>query len=270
MTSPDWIEQIEGALAGSGLFVRGAFHPGLDDNVPLLEEGRKAGTVVLIGNAGNALWQAFQAGEPDMASRHPLDNWVAEHLRTAARVLQATLVDPMRPPYPPIQQWAVRAGAGFRSPINLLIHPDYGLWHTFRGALLTAATLPLPNAPPTDSPCDTCEKKPCLTTCPASAFTLSDGKETAAFDAIACVSHVDSAAGKACQMSGCLARRACPVGKAFAYDREPAAYHMAAVVRTVRKWQAQGESIPPAPSHPDADVPRPVDGAPSASGPDRP
>ncbi|MDE0718470.1 MAG: ferredoxin, partial [Rhodospirillaceae bacterium] len=130
MARPDWTRRIEGPLAGSGLFLRGAFHPTPEDAVPPLADGRAAGTVALIGNAGNDLWRAFRASCPDMAVRHPLDSWVAGYLRAAAEALGAELVDAMRPPWPPIQQWAARAGAGHRSPINLVIHPEYGLWHT--------------------------------------------------------------------------------------------------------------------------------------------
>ena len=151
MTQPDWTRRIEGPLAGSGLFLRGAFHPLPEDGVPALSDGRPAATVVLVGNAGNELWRAFRATDPDMAARHPLDGWVAGYLRAAAEALGAEFLDPMTPPYPPIQQWAVRAGAGHRSPINLVIHPDYGLWHTYRGALLTADALPLPDAPALDN-----------------------------------------------------------------------------------------------------------------------
>ena len=238
-TRPDWIRQIEGPLAGSGLFLRGAFHPLPEDRVPALSDGRPAGTVALIGNAGDELWHAFQASGPDMAARHPLDSWVAVYLRAAADALGAELVDAMTPPYPPIQQWAVRAGAGHRSPINLVIHPDYGLWHTFRGALLTAEALPLPEAPAPDNPCESCAGKPCLTTCPAEAFALPENSRFADFDPPACVDHVESPAGRGCRTVGCLARRACPVGRPWAYEREPAAYHMNAVVRTVRRWQAK-------------------------------
>ena len=253
MARPDWTRRIEAPLAGSGLFLRGAFHPRPEDAVPPLSDGRAAGTVALIGNAGNDLWRAFRAGDPDMAARHPLDHWVAGYLRAAADALDAELVDAMRPPWPPIQQWAVRAGAGHRAPINLVIHPEYGLWHTFRGALLTAEKLPLPEAPALDNPCETCAGKPCLTTCPADAFALPEtktetgnetGNETgggtfADFDPPACVDHVESPAGRGCRTAGCRARRACPVGRPWAYDREPAAYHMAAVVATVRRWQAR-------------------------------
>lgn len=243
MTQPDWTRRIEGPLAGSGLFLRGAFHPAPEDGVPPLSDGRPAATVVLVGNAGNDLWRAFRASGPDMAVRHPLDGWVAGYLRAAAEALGAEFVDAMRPPWPPIQQWAVRAGAGHRSPVNLVIHPEYGLWHTFRGALLTAERLPLPDAPVLDNPCETCAGRPCLTTCPADAFALPEneieGGGFAEFDPPACVDHVESPAGRGCRTAGCLARRACPVGRPWAYDREPAAYHMAAVVRTVRRWQAK-------------------------------
>ena len=94
-TRPDWIRQIEGPLAGSGLFLRGAFHPLPEDRVPALSDGRPAGTVALIGNAGDELWHAFQASGPDMAARHPLDSWVAVYLRAAADALGAELVDAM-------------------------------------------------------------------------------------------------------------------------------------------------------------------------------
>ena len=221
MAQPDWTRRIEEPLNGSGLFLHGAFHPVPDDWVPALADGSPAGTVVLIGNAGNDLWHAFRAGEADMSARHPLDGWVAGYLRAAADALGAEFVDAMRPPWPPIQQWAVRAGAGHRSP--------------------------LPDATPLENPCETCAGKPCLTTCPADAFDLTEngpenGPENgrfADFDPPACVDHVESPEGRGCRTVGCLARRACPVGRHWAYEREPAAYHMAAVVRTVRRWQAK-------------------------------
>ncbi len=252
MTRPGWVQRVEAPLAGSGLFVRGAFHPAPGDEVPALADGRPARTVVLIGNAGNALWQAFRAGSPDMDARHPLDRWVAGYLQAAADALAleggggddagrgAEALDAMTPPWPPIQRWAVRAGAGHRSPINLLVHPEYGLWHTFRGALLGAAALALPPASAPENPCEACADKPCLTGCPAGAFVLPAGGRFAALDSAICVDHVEGPAGRGCRTAGCLARRACPVGRSWAYRREPAAYHMAAVVRTVRRQQAAG------------------------------
>ena len=38
-------------------------------------------------------------------------------------------------PYWPFQQWARRAEPVHPSPVGILIHPRYGLWHSYRGAL---------------------------------------------------------------------------------------------------------------------------------------
>ncbi|MBL8663006.1 MAG: hypothetical protein JNM29_09280 [Candidatus Odyssella sp.] len=225
----DSLDDIERRLAGTGLFVRGAFHPDAADGVRPLGDGRPAGTVVLVGNAGPAMWAAFRRDVPDPAGKDPLDNWVDAHLERAAEGLGAEIVFATRKPWPPIQRWALKAGGVHRSPIGILIHPEYGLWHVYRGALLFARKLALPSAPATANPCESCAKKPCLTVCPADAF------KPEAFDMQACVGHVESPKGKACAAGGCLARRACPVGRAHAYVRDEGAFHMAAVVRTVRR-----------------------------------
>ena len=224
------LSDIDRSLAGTGLFVRGAFHPAPEDGVRALADGRVAGTVVLVGNAGRAMWAAFRAASPDPAGEDPLDTWVDAHLERAAAQLDAELVFATRRPWPPIQRWALRAGGVHRSPIHLLIDPEYGLWHVYRGALLFAERLDLDPPPPASaSPCDSCAEKPCLTTCPVDAF------QPGSFDMLACVDHVESAAGKACAAVGCLARRACPVGRTHAYAPDQGAFHMAAVVRAVRR-----------------------------------
>ncbi|MEK9646664.1 MAG: hypothetical protein VW547_14090, partial [Alphaproteobacteria bacterium] len=109
-----------------------------------------------------------------------------------------------------------------------LIHPEYGLWHVYRAAFLFAADVALPPRAETPSPCDGCVRKPCLTACPADAFRPDR------FDAPACAGHVESADGAACRDRGCLARRACPVGRDYLYPPEQQAFHTAAMVRAVR------------------------------------
>lgn len=229
----DSLAEIDRLLAGTGLFVRGAFHPDPEDGVRPLGDGRPAGTVVLVGNAGKAMWEAFRRVGPDLSGKDPLDGWVDAHLERAAAALGAEIVFATRKPWPPIQRWALKAGGVHRSPIGILIHPDFGLWHVYRGALLFARKLELPSLRAPASPCDSCAKKPCLSACPADAFSPG------AFDMQACVAHVESPKGKACTTGGCLARRACPVGRAHAYVAEEGAFHMAAVVRTVRHWMAK-------------------------------
>ena len=111
------------------------------------------------------------------------------------------------------------------SPLGIVIHPEYGLWHAYRGALVFAERFDLPVAEQFAHPCVTCESKPCLTACPVDAF-VSD-----LYDVAACASHIDTAAGEDCMNLDCRARRACPVGPGFRYQPGQAHLHMTAFLR---------------------------------------
>ena len=132
------LDTIFPEIAPFGLIVRGGFHPDTSDGVP-----GNPGTLVLIGNAGPAMWEVFakeHRGGPD-----PLDAWTRTVLGGVAAKLGATALFPFDgPPYLPFQRWAMRAEAVFPSPIGPLIHPEYGLWHAYRGALAFAEALDLP------------------------------------------------------------------------------------------------------------------------------
>lgn len=223
------LEELNKQLARSGMFVRGGFVPGDGDMVPALPDGRAAATVVLVGNAGTAMWEAFER-DGDRNQRHPLDSWLRPRIEKAASAVGAHPVFPNDgPPFVPVQDWAMRAEPVYRSPLGILIHPEFGLWHVYRAVLLFADVLDLPSRSSAPSPCDTCEKKPCLTVCPADAF-LPDR-----FVAAACATHVDSDAGSACRERGCLARRACPVGRDNLYGAEQQAFHTAAMLAAVKR-----------------------------------
>ena len=73
--------------------------------------------------------------------------------------------------------------------------------------------------------------KPCLTTCPVGS--LSEG----VYDVPACVAHISSPAGDACLALSCRARRACPVGRDYAYGPDQSRFHMEAFVRARRSHQ---------------------------------
>ena len=222
------LDAIAASLDDTGLFYRGGFHPKPEDAVPQLLDGSEAGTVVLICNAGGAMWRAFGLADPDRTPPSPLDSWLDPILARLARQVGAALILPNRgPEFPPVQDWAARAEPVFRSPIGIMIHPDFGLWHVYRAALLFAERLALPPRADGASPCESCVGRPCLNVCPANAF------EPDRFNAQACVGHVTSDAGDNCRDRGCLARRACPVGRDFAYPKDAGAFHMAAVVRAV-------------------------------------
>lgn len=215
--------KIAAALARHGLLLRGGFHPNALEMA--LAGGESVGTVLLAGNAGPEMWENFSANRPARAD--PLDRWSGEVLGVVAGSFGAEAVLPSDgPPYRPFQQWAMRAEPVFPSPIGILIHLVYGLWHGYRGALLFEAVLELPMSvdPGADDrhPCDDCLDRPCLTTCPVTAFS------DRGYDVQACRSHLRSPEGDTCLESSCLARRACPVGRDYVYEAAQLAFHMAA------------------------------------------
>jgi hypothetical protein len=207
-------------VAPLGLVVLGAFHPAPADGVP----GDPA-TCVLVGNAGPAMWRAFARAR--RSGPDALDGWVRDGLTAAAHDLDATALFPFGgPPWLPFQRWAQRAGPARPSPLGILIHPDFGLWHAYRGALAFAEWHALPPADDRPPPCEACAGRPCLTACPAGAFVAATG-----YDVPACTAHLATPAGSDCNDLGCRARRACPIGRDFAYAPAQAAFHMAAFRR---------------------------------------
>ena len=222
---------IEQTLAASGLQARGGFHPNPEDGVPVLSGGRPAATLVLAGNVGPEMWQAF-AGSPEAqdGARDPLNRWSERVLSALALSLDAEALFPFGgPPHLPFQRWALRAEPLQASPLGMLIHPVYGLWHAYRGALAFAEPVDLPDRRESPAPCDSCRDKPCLTTCPVAAFSGQG------YDVPACAGHIAAPAGRDCLDLGCRARRACPVGREWLYPPAQAGFHMAAFLDARRR-----------------------------------
>ncbi len=220
------LDRLRESAQARGLLVRGGFHPEPDDDVPPLADGRAAGTIVMLGSAGGSLWPHFRAAPEARLADHPLDAWTRRVAGALAEEWGATVLFPFGgPPHFPFQRWARRAEPVHHSPLGLLIHPEYGLWHAYRAALAFSARIPLPPRRTSPSPCATCTDKPCLAACPVGAFT-TDG-----YDVPGCAAHIRTEAGSECMTRSCLARRACPVGREYAYGPEHAQFHMAAFLR---------------------------------------
>ena len=205
---------LQKALAGTGLICRGGFHLRRKNGVP-----GDAGTVLMVGNAGPAMWEAFSAQRGMEA--HPMDAWTRRVLTKVARELHAEVYFPFDgPPYLPFQRWGQRAESVYPSPVGPFIHPEFGLWHAYRGALVFSARLDLPTVERRSNPCDTCADKPCQTSCPVGAIGENG------YDVNACVGFLETPDGADCMGRACLARRACPIGHDYWYRPEQARFHM--------------------------------------------
>lgn len=219
--------RIAKTLAGHGLIPRGgfAFSPG--EAAPAGLAGRPATAVLLVGNAGAGYWPHFsrwrEAQPSDIAN--PLDTWSREIIGGVGSEFGARAVFPSDRPYLPFQQWAMRAEGLRPSPLGILMHPEYGLWHAYRGALLFDVEISIQQHRKTIHPCDLCDGEPCLKACPTDAYS------DAGFAYQTCLAQVRGPTGAPCRDGGCLDRNACPYGEAYRYPADVQAFHMAAFMR---------------------------------------
>ncbi len=229
------LDRLAEGLARFGLILRGGFAVEPSDDIPALSSGRASRTVLMIGNVGDRsvdgmggdpMWRAFAAARARFPGDHPMNDWTRAAIDPIAREVGAMALYPFDgPPYRPFQRWAMRAEPVAPSPLGLLIHPTYGLWHAYRAALVFAEEIDLPPRQDIASPCDTCVDKPCLTSCPVGAFTAKG------YDVPRCASFLETAAGEDCLAKACRARRACPVAPERAPVTAQARFHMGAFLR---------------------------------------
>ena len=167
--------EIANSLSPHGLILRGGFNFNADESAPHGPSGAPARSVLLVGQAGSAPWPHFLRWRETQSAelKNPLDTWSRQILGAVAQEFGARVVSPSDRPYLPFQQWATRAEGLKPSPLGILMHPEYGLWHAYRGALLfeTAISIQLPEKP--IHLCDLCVGKPCLKACPVGAHSES-------------------------------------------------------------------------------------------------
>jgi hypothetical protein len=225
--SRDRVEEIASTLAANGLILRGGFSFGADEVAPAAGSGAPAKSVLLVGQAGAAPWPYFQRwlGQQVEPTANPLDTWSREVIGQVAQAFGARAVSPSDGPYLPFQHWAMRAERLKPSPLGILMHPAYGLWHAYRGALLFEDEISLPEVHEVIHLCNICVEKPCLKSCPVDAYSGQG------FAHEACLGHVRGPRGESCRDGGCLDRNACPYGTSYRYPPEVQAFHMAAFAK---------------------------------------
>lgn len=213
-------DRLSARLATSGLRILHSGPPAHD----WPQDAADIKTVLIIGHAGSKFWPFFKTspefsdGKPD-----PLDRWSRRVIQAAATDLRFASPND-GPPYPPIH--ALTAGGALHpSPLGMLVHSQFGLWTAVRGLLLSGDELPLSSlqdAPPAEA------FAACFPACPVSAFS-DEG-----YDAAACARHLLSDQDAPC-WQGCLARKACTVGAAHAYEPSHAKFYMDAFTSAMQR-----------------------------------
>ena len=167
------LERMSAALSENGLILRGGFNFAPAEIAPPGPSGSSARSLVLVGQAGDAPGPHFLRWRQSHAKEiaNPLDTWSRLVIGDVAQELGARAVSPSDRPWLPFQQWAMRAEGLKPSPLGILMHPEYGLWHAYRGALLFDVELPIQAPQAVIHLCDLCAGKPCLKSCPVDAYS---------------------------------------------------------------------------------------------------
>jgi epoxyqueuosine reductase QueG len=175
--------------------------------------------VLLVGNAGRALWSQLARAPEAADSEHPVDRYTRRVLEQAAQLVHpaATLAlywEQRDGQFLPLMALAEHAGLGRRGRIGLLIHPLYGPWVSLRGALFLDVDVPRAGTLARSS-CDGCPA-PCELACHGDAVSASG------LDLSRCAATRRN--HPACRV-GCDARLACVVGREHAFSREQIVHH---------------------------------------------
>ena len=217
---------LEQQLGEHGLFLRGATSL-TPQEIETYEFPDTMRTIVLVGNIGSSYWPVFsQSPEYSDGEAHPLDRWSRRVANAIAAELPVQPVYPFEgPPYYPFQQWAQRAEKLRQSPLGVMMHPEYGLWHSYRFALLSQDFEVGPEPTLAEFACLSCDAKPCLQRCPVDAF------DDNGYDVDRCASYLQQSPQAECHSQGCLARLACPIAPELSYIPAQGEFHLRAFLK---------------------------------------
>ena len=226
-------DDFSAMLEDFGIVILGMFRIDSNDENHWAElHGRQGQWLHLIGNVGSRHFDIFQQkraeSHPKPLSMDEYSEAVLEDMFSSYQIEHYYF--PSRKPYAPFQSWALRAHSGFLSPLGLLIHPLYGLWHAYRAVMITQYPLTkIEDDKSITSPCASCVEKPCISACPAKAV----GDESA-FSYQQCQAYLRAETTSFCVKQHCLSRQACPVGKKHQYHKAHLQFHQQNYVENVR------------------------------------
>ena len=184
---------------------------------------------ILIGNVGSKMWDRFvRSIEYGDGKPNPMNRWTAKIVGELANSTNGLPIYPFDEPYWPFQKFAQKAAKVQPSPLGILIHPEFGLWHAFRAVLVFDDPVEVLQSYVSkhyieevqNHPCNDCLEKPCLSSCPVGAIDENG------LNPSTCFAHLKTGSDPNCLATGCEARNACPVGSANRYCQEQIQFHM--------------------------------------------
>ena len=187
--------------------------------------------LVLLGHGGRRLWEALQAfghqtNDPvDYYSLVMTKTFIEQYLGSPSSLM----LYPLSSITIPLQRLGELAGWSHPSPLGIGINEQYGVWFAYRSAFLTTLALPLTDDQRTQSPCDACYDKPCISGCPSGAVQGVD-----LFDIYKC-GNFRVQEDSVCQ-DRCLARMACPYAPQHHYTLEQIRYHYSLSFKTIKLY----------------------------------
>lgn len=192
------------------------------------DPARRYRQLVLIGHGGKTLWASLQAS--GVVSENPIDDF---SVQTVERWLAGQGVGHHEVIYPGAQAVGLQtlgklAGWHHPSPFMVGISEDWGTWYAYRVVVLADSDLEPTRPQQSRSPCEQCQAKSCITSCPGGA--LAGG----VFSLDKCVDYRKQPLSS-CRTS-CLARISCPVGAAHRYCDEQIRHTYAISMRAIEQY----------------------------------
>ena len=188
--------------------------------------------LILLGHGGRTMWQQLQ--QSDIQSDNPVDDYsiqcVQQFFAHEQPQQQYKIV------YPGdyrigLQQLGDLAGWHHPSPFWVGVNHHWGSWYAYRIVVLADSDFHITPTVQSQSPCETCADKPCISICPAEAVSEKY------FDVKQCSSYRLQNDSNCSHQ--CLSRLRCPVGKEHRYSREQIEYHYGVSYQTIKRMYAE-------------------------------
>jgi epoxyqueuosine reductase len=183
--------------------------------------------LLVFGHGGTRLWRECDLVGPDPIdafSRRAVEAMLERMGCTAYRILfpadNQVQID--------LQGLGRKLGWHHDSPLGTGINSEYGTWFAYRVVVATNTRFLLSETAESESPCESCIDKPCVSACPVGAV-----RATAGFDLETCLQE-RLRPQSPCRYQ-CLARLACPVGTRHQYSKDQIRYHYGHSLETITK-----------------------------------